>query len=153
MQGPQDRERELNRNFFSSNFSGAPGISRQKPGFRRTCRTFWPPVVYRFSLGHQNVSEFSFSLRRCCGVGKGIARWPPPSQPQSQRNGALRGATCSGLHSWVPLPKRSPGVDCTRRSQRRGSSCAEPPVPLGTKSLHISGPKKPQSSYPAEVRK
>ena len=29
------RERELNPNFFFSNFSGAPGISRQNPGISR----------------------------------------------------------------------------------------------------------------------
>ena len=48
---------KLNTNFFFSNFSGTPGISRQKSrdippkslvfhGFRRTYRTFWPPPLH-----------------------------------------------------------------------------------------------------------
>ena len=52
-----NREQKLNTNFFFSNFSGAPRISRQNPGISRpkslwfpwlrgTYRTFWPPPVH-----------------------------------------------------------------------------------------------------------
>ena len=47
------RGRELNTNIFFSNFSGAPGISRQNPGISR--QKVWYPWVSKESEGHTEL--------------------------------------------------------------------------------------------------
>ena len=58
------RERKLNTNFFFSNFSGAPGISRQNPGISRTKSLI--------SLASRDVSNFLAPTR---SRGRPLPHW------------------------------------------------------------------------------
>ena len=66
------RERKLNQNFFFSNFSGTPGISRQNPGifpgFEGRTELFGPhPFVWKTPTPPENIRaqkfRFGFGFR------------------------------------------------------------------------------------------